>query len=316
MGTAIEKVLSVQNVSKSFSSDGQSVKALDSISFDIPKGEVFGLLGPNGAGKTTLISILCGFLTPDKGKATLFGMDCTHESRQIKKRMNFVSGFSGVSEFFNAEELLTFYCMLYNIENPKERIVKALKATDIYEHRKRRPSCFSSGLKRRFLISKSLLNDPEMLLLDEPTVGLDVESASALRLLVKEMKQKGNTLLLTTHNMREAEELCDRIALIRKGRIIACGKFADLKKQFFPHEVIDVKCTKPDKIENVLSGIKSIVRFKKYSNGTKIYLANDKDIAKIINLISLADVGLLGINTIEPELEDLYTKIMDADNDD
>jgi ABC-type multidrug transport system ATPase subunit len=115
--------------------------------------------------------------------------------------------------------------------------------------------------------------------------------------------------------MREAEELCDRIALIRNGRIIACGKFHELKKKFFPHEVLEIRCANPEKIRAVLSGHKSIARFKKYEGGAKIYLTSDKYIAQIIDLIVRADAGITGVNTVEPDLEDLYTKIMGADKD-
>ncbi|MBU0591451.1 ABC transporter ATP-binding protein [Candidatus Micrarchaeota archaeon] len=306
----IKSVLTLHNISKSFSTDGQHIKAVDSVTLNIGKGEIFGLLGPNGAGKTTLISILCGFLIPDTGRAEIFGMDCTKQSQKIHKRMNFASGFSGISEFFNAEELLNFYCMVYNLDNRKKRIETALKLTGLYEHRKRRPSDFSSGLGRRFLISKAILNDPELLLLDEPTVGLDVESAGKLRLLIKDMKKQGKTILLTTHNMREAEELCDRIGLIKDGKIIACGKFQDLKKKFFPFEVIEVSCTEPKKIEKIISKMKSIVRIEKSETNLKLYINGDSELAKIFDAIISSKAGIRSMNMVEPELEDLYTKLM------
>jgi len=306
----MNSIVSVRNISKSFSSGGQPVKALDSISFNIKKGEVFGLLGPNGAGKTTLISVLCGFLIPDSGKAKMFGMDCTNEGCTIHKRMNFTTGFGGISEFFSCEELLKFYCMLYNLDNTEQRISLSLQATNLEKFRKHRPADFSSGLGRRFLISKALLNDPEVLLLDEPTVGLDVESATNLRDLIHRLKKKGTTILLTTHNLKEAEELCDRIALIRGGKIIATGTVNELKDKCFPYEVLDIRCSKPAKLGHLLNGRAQVVKIEKSEGRIKIFLKSEKDVAAILKLISNADSGIISVNTVEPELKSLYSKLM------
>jgi ABC-2 type transport system ATP-binding protein len=306
----MKPIVSVKNISKSFTSGKDTVKALDCVDIEIHKGEIFGLLGPNGSGKTTLISILCGFLIPDSGEATIFGLNCTHESEKIQKKMNFVSGFGGISEFLSASELLNFYCMLYNLDNADQRVKKALELTGLEKYKDRRPADFSSGLGRRFLISKALLNDPEALLLDEPTVGLDVDAAINLRSLVTKMKKQGKTILLTTHNMKEAEELCDRVGLIRDGKIIACGKFSELRDKFFPHEVIEVRCKKPGTIEKILSKEKSIALIKRSGNSIKIFLKSENDAPKVLKLITCAKAEILSINTIEPELEDLYTKLM------
>ncbi|MBD3210823.1 ATP-binding cassette domain-containing protein [Candidatus Micrarchaeota archaeon] len=306
----MKPVLSVRNISKSFCSHGQQVKALDRVGMQIRKGEVYGLLGPNGAGKTTLIAILCGFLVPDRGKASMFGMDCTSESERIQKKMNFVSGFSDVSEFFTAEELLHFYCMLYNLDNAKKRVEQALEATRLHNYRNRIAADFSSGLCRRFLISKALLNDPEVLLLDEPTVGLDVDSAARMRNMIKQLKSKGKTILLTTHNMKEAEELCDRVGLIKGGRIIAEGTFRELRKKFFPLEVLEINSSSPEKLRKAVSGSKAVVKTSTGRNSLKIYLKDRKGIDAVLGRIAESGVEIKGISTIEPELEDLYTKVM------
>lgn len=311
----MDAVLSVKNISKGFSSGGQPVMALDSVSFSIRKGEVFGLLGPNGAGKTTLISILCGFLTPDSGEARIFGLDCSDDAEKIHKRMNFTAGFGGISDFFSCEELLRFYCMLYNLDNAEERIARSLALTSLESMRKRRPADFSSGLGRRFLISKALINDPEVLLLDEPTVGLDVESSLSLRALIKRLKKEGATILLTTHNLREAEELCDRIGLIRGGKIIACGTLGELKGKSFPYEVLDIRCERPGKIAEILEGVASVEKMEESGGRVKVFLKGGKAVGKILKLVSSADAGIRSVNTIEPELENLYSKLMRAGPD-
>ena len=237
-------------------------------------------------------------------------MDCTNESEKIHKRMNLTSGFGGVSEFFTAEELLYFFCMAYNLDNREERIENALKQTGIFKYRKRRVSDFSSGLSRRFLISKALLTDPEVLLLDEPTVGLDVDSAKATRELIKKMKKEGKTILLTTHNMKEAEELCDKVALIKEGKIIALGTFQELRKKFFPLEVLEIHCSNPSEIEKLISGNKHVSRMEESKDKIKIFLKNKKGIDEILRKISNSKTAIRKVNTIEPKLEHLYTKVM------
>jgi ABC-2 type transport system ATP-binding protein len=306
----MKSIISAKNISKSFISGGETVKALDSVNIEIKEGEIFGLLGPNGSGKTTLISILCGFLIPDSGDATIFGTDCTQEPEKIQKKMNFVSGFSGITEYFSAMEMLHYYCMLYNLGNAAKRVEKALKQTNLEKYKNRTAAEFSSGLRRRILISKALLNDPQVLLLDEPTVGLDVEAAASLRLLIKKMKKQGRTILLTTHNMKEAEGLCDRVGLISEGRIIECGTFSELKKRFFPLEVLHVRCNNPEKIEKLLSKRKRIARTKISENAIKIFLKENSDIEPILNIVMSSNAGIKSINTIEPELEDIYIKLI------
>jgi len=307
----MKSIVSVKNLSRSFSSGGKSLKALDSVDLNISKGEIFGLLGPNGAGKTTLISILCGFLIPDQGSAKIFGLDCKTDSKKIAKKMNLASGFSGISDFFSAEELLRFFCYLYGLDNIENRIENALKITGLLEHRKRRPADFSSGLGRRFLIAKAILNDPEVLLLDEPTVGLDVESAVSLRKHIKAMKKNGTTILLTTHNMPEAQSLCDRIALIKGGKIIACGTFEELREQYFPRTVLQVRCKYPKKVQKVLSKNKSVAKVKPSNGSIKVYLNSEEDLDGIFKLVASSGAKISNMDLLEVELEELYSKIMD-----
>lgn len=306
----MKPVVYTKKLSKVFHSEGRAVHALKSINLEIKKGEVFGLLGPNGAGKTTLIAILCGFLIPDKGSAVIFEKNCTDESEQIQKRMNFVSGFGGVPAHLTAEELLYIYAMLYNVEKQESRINMALQATGMEKHRERIAEDFSSGLKRRILISKALLNDPDLLLLDEPTVGLDVDSASRVRKLIKKMKKEGKTILLTTHNMKEAEELCDRVALLKKGRIIASGTFSRLRRKFFPLEVLEIQCKKPEKIRELVSGRKYVVKTEISEAEIEIYMKGRRNTGKIIKTVLDSGIEFEKVNTVEPELEDIYTKII------
>ena len=213
----------VRNVSKSF----RGRPALSGVDLTIREGEIQGLLGPNGAGKTTLIAILAGLIVPDQGQVAVCGLDVGRHLHRVQAQINMVRGFGGVLEKFTARELLNYYAMLYHA--PAGRVAEVLRRTGLWDRCDQEVANFSSGWRQRFFIAKALINEPRVLFLDEPTVGLDLDAAHALRDLVREINRQGCTILLTTHYMREAEELCGPIALIARGRIVAAGEAAALK---------------------------------------------------------------------------------------
>jgi ABC-2 type transport system ATP-binding protein len=220
----------VANATKRFKSKRSVIHALDGVSLDIQEGEIFGLLGPNGAGKTTLISAMCGLLELDSGSVRVFGHDAKTERAAVIPMVNLVTGFAGLLRGLTVEDLLRYYCMLYGVNDPEKEIARVLSQTSMSEKRRQMAYTLSSGFRQRFYIAKALLSSPRLLLLDEPTVGLDVEMAHRIRYLVSELRSQGLTILLTTHYMQEAEQLCDRIALISKGRIVACGTLPELRR--------------------------------------------------------------------------------------
>ncbi len=217
------------NASKKFRQKDKIIQALDNVSLEIKKGEIFGLLGPNGAGKTTLISSICGLIELDKGEALVFEKNTKKQRNEVIKDINLITGFAGLLQGLTVEELLRYYAYLYAIKNKQHAIEKALKDSGLTEKRKQLAFTLSSGYKQRFYIAKALLTSPKLLLMDEPTVGLDVEMAMKIRKTILELKSKGITILLTTHYMLEAEHLCDRIALINEGKIVAQGTVQELK---------------------------------------------------------------------------------------
>ncbi|MBS3061648.1 MAG: ABC transporter ATP-binding protein [Candidatus Diapherotrites archaeon] len=220
----------VSNANKSFSDHGRVIRALENVSLDIRSGEIFGLLGPNGAGKTTLISALCGLLELDSGSVEVFGKNVQTQRSEVIPQMNLVTGFAGLLHGLTVEDLLRYYSFLYPIKDREKAIEEALLVTNLVEKRKQMAYTLSSGYRQRFYIAKALLSKPKLLLMDEPTVGLDVETAIRIRELVSSLKSQGITVLLTTHYMAEAEQLCDRIALISDGKIVALGSVSELKK--------------------------------------------------------------------------------------
>jgi ABC-2 type transport system ATP-binding protein len=202
-------------------------RALSKVDLAIREGSIHGLLGPNGAGKTTLIATMVGLTQPDEGTVEIFGLDVRRHLRKVQGMINMVRGFSGVLEKLTARELLNYYALLYDA--PLARVDEVLRATGLWARRDQEVAQFSSGWRQRFFIAKGLINRPRVLFLDEPTVGLDVDAALCVRDLIREINRQGCTILLTTHYMREAEELCGTIALIAEGRIVAEGDAQALK---------------------------------------------------------------------------------------
>jgi ABC-2 type transport system ATP-binding protein len=209
-----------------------SFPALDGVNFSIRKGEVFGLLGPNGAGKTTTIRILSGLLKPSSGRALIMGNDVVKEPVEVKKSIGVVPETSNLYPELTCFDNLVFAGRLYGMESEKVKI-KADELLTMFGLREKRNALFSklsSGMRRRLTMAASLIHGPPVLFLDEPTTGLDVMSARALREIIQSLKRKGITILLTTHYIEEADRLCDRIAMIVKGRVIVIDTPETLKK--------------------------------------------------------------------------------------
>jgi ABC-2 type transport system ATP-binding protein len=208
-------------------------EALKGVDLQIEEGEIFGILGPNGAGKTTLLSILCTLLLPDRGKVYILGMDGIHDEHRIREKVNVVSGNANFLWSLTVKENLHYYGMLYGLTG-KERETKVESLIDLFKMKEYLNIPFdelSTGMKQRLSLAKSLINDPEVLFLDEPTVGLDPDVSIRIRDEILSIhRQKGITILLTTHNMKEAEYLCGRIAFLKEGRIVTTGTAEALKR--------------------------------------------------------------------------------------
>ncbi len=235
--TANNFAINVKNVSKTFYRGvlkRKRTKALDNVSLEIKKGELFGVLGPNGAGKTTLLNILSTLLFPDEGSVRILGKDIFRDHENIRNRLNMSSGNPNFPWSFTVEEILYFYGMLYGLKRNylKKKIEDCIEWFGLEEFRKKRFDELSTGTKQKLSLAKSLLNDPEILFLDEPTVGLDPDIAYRIRNFIRTLhREKEITIILTTHYMHEAETMCERIAFINKGKIVALGTIDDLKAQ-------------------------------------------------------------------------------------
>lgn len=220
--------------------------AVEDISFQVHKGELFGLLGPNGAGKTTTVKMLSTLLLPTSGSISILGLDAIRQTQQVRQRIGFTfGGARGLYGRLSAEDNLKYFAELYGLEPEvtRRRIPELLELVGLGGRGEDRVETFSSGMQQRLHLARALLHDPELIFLDEPTVGIDPVGARELRSTVKELVARGKTILLTTHYMAEAEELCDRIAIVNQGEIMVQNTPYHLKKGITGDSVIELRMT-------------------------------------------------------------------------
>jgi ABC-2 type transport system ATP-binding protein len=300
------------------------VLALDRVSVEIPAGQLFGLLGPNGAGKTTLIKVLVTLLLPSSGTARVAGLDVVSDARRIRERIAVVSGgeTSGYGLLTLTEQLWMF-AQLHGIPSrvAKRRIAELLERVGLAYAADRRVSALSTGMRQKMYLVRGLLSDPDVLFLDEPTVGLDVNAARDIRGLVKEWvaERPGRTILLTTHYLAEAEELCDRIAIIQSGRIVATDTPAGLTSSVGAGSRFVLVTGALDGSEQ-LSRLPGVRRADlTTTDGTSevvLDLEEDAAIAGVIRALSERDRPILSLRRRDVTLEDAFVRIVgDGDGD-
>ncbi len=219
-------MIEIANLSKKFG----KVTALDGIDLKIKEGELFGIVGPNGAGKSTIVRILCGALRPSTGTIRVNGYDILHDPITVKSSIGYLPEEPNLYERLTARELLEFFGNLYDVKDLGERIKELLKFVGLSDRADYKISTFSKGMRQRLAIARTLLSDPPLLILDEPTMGLDPGSAKSIREFIYNQKRK-KTILLCTHDLDEAEELCDRMAILNYGKIVVVGTPDELKKE-------------------------------------------------------------------------------------
>jgi len=306
MASAVENAIEVSGVSKTFRSRKKEVRALDNVSLGIRKGEIFGLLGPNGAGKTTLINMITGMLYPDSGKITMLGEDVIGNIDLLKK-VNVVLGSSRFHWVLKCRDILRFYGMVYGLSDDefKKRSADLIDFFDLGKIMNRKYSYLSTGERARLGFTKAMLNHPRLVLMDEPTLGLDPQIAIKVRKEISRInKEFGTTILLTSHYMQEVEQLANRVAFIDNGKIIDIGTIEKLKGGKFKGynlviELRKVKC------------INDLKRMGFRIRGRKLHanLTEDDSISSIMHRLVELDCEILDIETIKPTLEDYFVKI-------
>jgi ABC-2 type transport system ATP-binding protein len=288
--------------------------ALDRISFQVREGEVFGLLGPNGSGKSTTIRMLVGLARPTFGHATILGRDTQTKMVEIKKQLGVVPDISNLYDELSARENLLFMARLYGVPKMMRevRADELLRTFGLYERKDDKFGKFSRGMKRSLTIAAALMHEPKILFLDEPTVGLDVVAARSLRNLISNLHHQGLTIILTTHYLEEADLLCNRIAILVKGRIVNIDSPEGLKRLAKGRPTIEVRFSR--KISDLKGDLSR--RLSDYeiclldSNGMRIYGADPRKILEeVLRFSEDHQLGLEAVNSIVPSLEDAFVRI-------
>ncbi|MFX1571817.1 MAG: ABC transporter ATP-binding protein [Promethearchaeota archaeon] len=287
--------------------------AVDHVSIDVKKGEIFGLLGPNGAGKTTLIRMLCTLATPSEGTAIVGGYDLKHDEDKIRENIGLVSEKMIMYDMLTPRENLKLFGKLYNIPKKKlkAKIDELLKLVKMDKWGDKLINTFSTGMKQRINVIRALLNDPHILFLDEPTLGLDPQSTSELRAFIKEINLKNNTtIVLTTHMMVEADLLCDRIAIIDYGKIIGLDTSQNLKRMVVGADVLVMElevANLNNEMVSLLQKLEVVQQLTRISD-TKVRIQTKGDDAfdNIIDVIRKANGKITYIKDLEPTLEDVF----------
>jgi len=305
----MEKViLSAENLTKIYSknsSANNSILALNKLNLKVKQGEIFGLLGPNGAGKTTFINILGGLVEKTSGKVDVWGFDLDKNPRQVKASIGIVPQEVNLDAFFSPKKLLELQAGLFGVKE-KDRITDLiLKMVSLDKQANSYARSLSGGMKRRLLIAKAMVHQPPLLILDEPSAGVDVELRQNLWKNVSELNKIGVTIILTTHNLYEAQDMCDRIGIINKGNLVALDSTSKLLDRIETKK-IKFKVRNLDKFDEiVLNGVK----FTK--NGTQIEASYDKNKFKFDQIINVVkkSAEIVDISTEDGDLEDIFLKL-------
>lgn len=283
--------LSVINLKKTYISkpSGASVEAVKGVSFHVCEGEIFGLLGPNGAGKTSLISCITGLEKPTSGDVQIFSQSILSSGPHVKMSIGVVAQEVVSSGFFNLEEILSYMSGYYGIKNNQKKITELLKRLNLWEHKHKMMRQLSGGMKRRMMIAKALVHSPRILLLDEPTAGVDVELRNDLWNFVRELQQEKVSIVLTTHYLQEAEALCDRVGIINKGELKYCASTREVIKNLTQKRV----------------------EIKMRDGQNKEFFMNDKDhFYDVLLSQKIAVQDIADVKTFEGSLEDAFIKVL------
>ena len=302
------KMIDVDGLTKRF---GQFT-AVDHVSFDIKRGEIFGFLGPNGAGKTTTMRMLCTLLRPTEGSAKVAGFDIVAEAGKVREHIGLVAEKLILYDQLTAAENLALFGRLNNLSEAeiKQGLDRWLARLHMEQWRDHQVGTFSTGMKQRINIARALLHHPDVLILDEPTLGLDPQTTRAIHEFISELSREGITIVLTTHDMAEAEALCQRIAIMDKARIVAIDTIGKLKKRLSQGDssVVDIEI--PNLSESLLFRLKEIDAVASLAQTdtyrVRIHTAGSDVIGAIVGAIASAGGHIRTINTVEPDLEDVF----------
>lgn len=306
-----EFAIEIKNLSKTYQKSAKSPakEALKSVNLNIKKGSFFGLLGPNGAGKSTIINTLAGLVNKTSGEVKICGIDFDQNAQATKFKIGIVPQELILDPFFNVYETLEIYAGYYGIKKADRRTDEIITALGLKDKAKASPRSLSGGMRRRLLVAKALVHKPEILVLDEPTAGVDVELRNQLWNYVKKLNEAGTTILLTTHYLEEAEELCDEIAIINHGQVIAHDRKENLMKLLSSKELI-ISCAASvnENFADALPELRTRLLAK-----DKISITYDPEkieVEKILRIVSDNHIRIKDISTQQPDLEEIFKHLI------
>ncbi len=304
-----QPAISIRNLVKRYAASGGNAGklALDDVSFDVPEGGIFGLLGPNGAGKSTLINILAGMVLKTEGSVSIWGFDIDHDMRNAKRAIGIVPQEVVFDPFFTPFEVLENQAGLYGVRKELRRSMELLRAVHLEDKAKAYSRTLSGGMRRRLLIAKALVHAPPVLVLDEPTAGVDVELRRQLWELVREMNARGVTIVLTTHYLEEAEELCERIAIINHGRLITnqpTAQLVGMAREKIVRITVDKDLAGPPMEEAFLKAEVLAPRTLEIT-----YDRDRSSAGQVLALVQQHGYAVADVTTREPDLEDVFVTL-------
>jgi ABC-2 type transport system ATP-binding protein len=310
-GRMDDAVIDLRGLTKRFG----SFTALDALTFTVPRGEIFGLVGPNGSGKTTTINIVSGLSKPTAGQALVLGFDITRDTRAVRAALGTVPQETALYEELSAWDNMVFHAELYNVPRRERdaRIRSLLDLVRLTDRLGSRVSTFSGGMKRRLALARALLHDPRLLYLDEPTLGVDVQSRRALWDYILGLKAQGKTVLLTTNYLEEANTLCDRLAILDHGKLVALDTPANLKQRY-GDTVIDME-TNPalsDSVLSTLRGLPGVSEVVVRDGHLQVTASGQRALTgQVVNLVT-REVDLRSIAQREPNLDEIFLRLTGA----
>ncbi len=305
--TEMNSIVKTKGLTKQYG----NVLAVDHLDLEVFEGEIFGLLGPNGAGKTTTIRMLTGQTKPTSGTATVANHDIIHEPIKAKRQIGVVPDVSNIYDEMSAWENLIFAAQLYSVPKTEreKRAKDLLELFELYERRKDRVEGFSRGMKRRVTIAAALIHKPKLLFLDEPTSGLDVQSSRTIRSLTKELNDDGVTIFLTTHYIEEADQLCQRVAIINKGRIVTIDSPEKLKASMEERQVIEVSFSPSTNLDK-LKGLSCVNNVSRLGDKCRLHVTDASEaVSSLVDFAKKNNLKIISINTLKPSLEDAFVKL-------
>lgn len=305
--------IEVQSLTKYYGRPGAGALAVDHISFEVRQGEIFGFLGPNGAGKTTTQRMLTTLLEPTEGRIFIHGHDLIHDAYPAKRQMGLVPEESNVYTELNAWDNLMFTAKLYRVPRPARvaRAQELLELFGLWEKRAVKAEYFSKGMRRRLSIAMAIIHKPALLFLDEPTPGLDAQSTRTIRDLIRQLNAEGTTVFLTTHAIEEANQLCDRVAIINQGRIAAIDTPEQLKQAFQRVQSVEVAFAPEGRMDSLaLAGLPGVIKLIKMGDKWRLYTEVPSALVPpIVHYAENHGLQVISLNTLGPSLEDVFLEI-------